>query len=541
MGASVLLAGLLTSVIVAGPAAEEAKPRLVVAIMIDQFPAEYLDRFGSRFGSDGFKRLQAEGAEFTNCHHGQAAAQTACGHAVLLTGRYPRSTGIVANYVWDRAANERRPVVYDADAPLLDAKGDGVSVRALLGPHLADQLKQQSPDAKVFSIAGKDRAAILMGGHRADGVYWWDKNTGRFITSRYYRKEYPAWVTRLNAARLADRYFGTEWTRALPQSAYAPLGPDDVAAEGLRTGFGNVFPHKLGVGDKPDSEFYTDVMATPFGNALVLEAAWAAVEAQGLGADETTDLLAIGLSATDYAGHSFGPDSHEIMDLAVRTDRQIADLLGRLDKRIGLERCLIVVSSDHGIAPLVEVAQQQGKTAGRVDEKLLTEKPEAALRERFGPAPSRYVAAWADPYLYLNYETLRLRDVSRETSERVAAEAIASIPGVQLACTRSDILSGQLPDGKVYAMVRRGFHPERSGDVHVVFEPYHTTYATGTMHHGPHDYDTHVPLLLMGPGIKPGHYDTRSAPGDVAPTLAQLLGVAPPAGNECRVLSEALE
>jgi predicted AlkP superfamily pyrophosphatase or phosphodiesterase len=309
----------------------------------------------------------------------------------------------------------------------------------------------------------------------------------------------------------------------------------------LLTGFGRVFPHKLGSGPAPDSKFYADVLATPFGDTLVLDAAWATVEAEDLGADDDTDLLAVGLSALDYCGHSFGPDSHEIMDMTVRIDRQLGEFFAKLDQRVGRGRYVAFVSSDHGIAPLVEHAQQQGQKAARLDEKIFLEKVETGLRERFGEASARYVAGWVDPYVYLNFETVARSNVSRETFERVAADAAASIPGVQLACTRSEIVGDRLPQGKFYEMIRRNFHPDRSGDVAVVFEPYHTTYREGTMHHGPHEYDTHVPLLLFGPGVKPGRYPQLAAPGDVAPTLAQLLGLPPLAGNECRVLREALE
>ena len=423
----------------------------------------------------------------------------------------------------------------------------GISPATLRVDTVGDELKMATGGrARAWGLALKDRAAVLMAGRLADGALWFDDETGAWISSRYYfpAGALPAWVTAWNAQRRVDAYFGKEWTLSVPRSALARLWTPGSRWATDPSALGTGFPHVItGGGTRPGKDFYNAFATTPFGNDYTLDTARELIRREGLGQRdvlEAPDVLAINLSSNDYLGHAFGPDSPEVLDAAVRTDRQLAGFFAFLDQAVpgGLGRVLLAVTADHGVAPIPGAAREAKLPAGAFDEAAIEGAAQRALAAAFGPG--KWVTALVEANLYLDLAALDAHQVKRAAAEEVAAAAVAGLPGIYAAYGRAAILEGRLPPTDIARRVARSFHPKVSGDVVLVSEPFWVPgKLSGTTHGSPYAYDTQVPLLLAGPGVRPGRYAGRVSTLDLAPTLADLLGVLQPAGCEGRVLSEA--
>jgi predicted AlkP superfamily pyrophosphatase or phosphodiesterase len=530
----------------AGARPAAARPKLVCLIVIDQFRQDYLTRFASSFGPDGFNRLLRHGASFTDAHYRHAATYTGPGHALIISGSYPHRTSIVSNDWYNRTTGRREAILYDPAAQLIGldaALADDTSPRHFIGSTLGDQLKLATGGrAKVVAVSMKDRAAILMGG-RLGKAYWFHERAGRFISSSYYGTDLPAWAQRFNTQDTPDRFFGQTWDRLLSATAYETAAPDDAPWKQDLAGLGRTFPHRLTGGlTKPGPEFYTAFDATPWATQYELEFARAAVEGENLGTGSTPDLLAISLSANDYAGHAFGPYSQEVQDLAVRTDRMLAEFFQYLSRRFGPDGVLLALTADHGVTPIPEYAVSIGLDAGRISDAAVRGAITKALSERYGDGD--WISGLADPSIFLNRALLAEKKLDPEAAARAAADACMMIPGVAACFTRGQLLHGPLPPTELAATAERSFHPERSGDLLLLPKPFYfwsNKYGSltyGTTHGTPYNYDTHVPLLLAGPGIHPGEYARFVDMADLAPTLASLLAIEAPAGSEGHVIPE---
>ena len=548
MRALVVVALSLSSLALAGEALESARPRLAVVISVDQMRADYLERYAPLYGEGGLKRFLAQGTVFTNGHYRHGVTKTGPGHAVILSGVHANVHGIVANEWRVRAwpVLEEVNCVEDRTTPLIGALPSAVrspggvleaktgrSPRHYLATTVGDQLKLRSgARAKVFGVADKDRAAILMAGKLADGAYWTEK--GRVVTSTFYRRELPGYLVAFNAEGRADRVFGREWTRLLEASVYeAYQGPDDAAGEASDYGLARTFPKRIDGGHAAISDdFYEAFDHTPWNNDLVAELAKAVIVNETLGEDDgVPDLLAIGFSQPDKIGHAYGPDSHESMDSFLRLDRTLADLFAFLDEKVGLAHCVVVLTADHGAAPLPErvLAASRDVAAGRIRGAELEKLIYAALDARFGPLAEggrwavRDGLAW-----HFNPEALAEKQAAREAVEAVAQQALLGHPAVAAAYTRTRLMDPAPLDWNGEAM-RLSFYPPRSGDVVAVLQPYFIDRAnTGTTHGSPYDYDTHVPMAWLGAGIPAGRRTERVGVDDIAPTLARLLGAPCP-------------
>ena len=334
-----------------------ARPRLVVAIAVDQLRGDYMDRFRSFFGPGGFNLFLQHGASFAEARYEHATTTTCPGHAVILTGSYGAVNGIVANDWFDSKTGREEYCAADSSAKTIGAAGEGRSPRNLKGATVGDLLKIASGgSSRVVTVSAKDRSAIMMGGHLADAAYWMIDTL--FVTSTYYRAALPDWAARFNGAGRISSYFGKKWEHLLPPAAYEMVGPDDVPAEADEAGMGRTFPHPVAGGSVIGKAFVDAFDQTPFSNDVVADFAMEAVTAERLGTDTVPDLLGISFSANDRAGHAYGPDSHEVMDITVRLDRTLARLFGFLDRTVGLSRVVIVLTADHGVAPLPEVFQR---------------------------------------------------------------------------------------------------------------------------------------------------------------------------------------
>nr|MBA3272361.1 alkaline phosphatase family protein [Chthoniobacterales bacterium] len=411
--------------------------------------------------------------------------------------------------------------------------------------------------AKVFSVSIKDRAAILSGGHRGK-TFWYDKDTGTFTTSTYYYSSLPGWATQWNEAKHADTYAGTAWTLMHAPETYLFAKQDDRVFERPYKAMGRAFPHPLGESAK--KEFFGALRYAPMGDALTVDFAKTLIDAEQLGADDTTDLLAISLSVTDYIGHAYGPDSLEAEDNLLQLDRTVAALLKHVDEKIGLDSTVIILSSDHGVDLIPEArcadaiegqvhaattqstaSVEAGCDAGRHYPEKFVERINDGVMKRLGVMKPLVTTFW-DPSLYLDMKAVSELKLDAEAVERAVADEVVKLPGFNRAFTRTDLLAGRMPKDAVARAVAEAFHPQRSGHVMIVPSPFWYLYDNpeefAAMHGTPYSYDTFVPVLIATPGGKSAKVHRRISPRSVAPTLAAIMGIVPPSGSTGEVLVE---
>jgi len=510
---------LLTFLITAAVITAAPAPKIVVAIVIDQFRYDYLLRFRADYHA-GLARLLEKGAVFTDAHYLHAATVTAVGHATFLTGATPSISGIIANEWFDRASGQTVTSVSDPTTKLVGgtAGRTGSSPRRLLVSTLGDELKVRNAESKVVSVSIKDRSAILPGGHSADGAYWYDNDAGAWVTSSYYRAELPDWARQLNQENPQSRYLRAKW---LPFDA-----KDNSAAPFCSMVAGT------------DVRFCGSIEATPWGNELIEEFAERALEGENLGRHATTDLLAVSFSSNDYVGHAVGPDHPAVRDISIRTDRLLGKLFDAVERRVGAGNMLVVLTADHGVAPVPEVNLARKMPGGRLSGAEFAGKIAEALSQRFGPG--KWFTS-AGGMFYFNRDLMRAQKLVPAEVERVAAEAALDQPHIARVYTHSQLASGNVQQDSISRAFTLGFFPQRSGDLFTLQEPYYLFDASGTTHGTPYDYDNHVPVIFLGPPIRPGNYSTRIAVNDIAPTLAEILKIEQPSGSIGRILNEILQ
>ncbi|TPV96085.1 MAG: alkaline phosphatase family protein [Myxococcales bacterium FL481] len=521
-----------------------SRPRLVVQITVDQLRADLLYSFAPRF-RDGFARLLSQGFVYTAASFGHAATETAPGHATLLTGAPPSGHGIVSGQWWDRQGQRMVYAVEQPGAAVLEegaASTAGASSREsgrgpanLLLPTTGDEIDRLGQGrAKVLSVAGKDRSAVIGAGHRGQ-AFWF---TGRrFVSSRHYYTRHPEWVDAFNAEEPTNRYRDQVWDLLRPQAAYERADHDARAYEVGYGHLGSTFPHRYAADDP--AAFHKGLARSPASDELVVDFVVRALEHEQLGRDEVTDFLAVSLSSTDYVGHYWGPSSLEAEDNLYRVDVLLGRLLQELDERVGLEHTLVVLSADHGAAELPGRWHELGHRDEPLTQERLLSAVEAALQPIDAP-----VLAYRWPYVYLDHEALRAAGRDTVVAQRQAAHAASRVPGVTAVIATSDLASAASTlDPIVAARVRDNYHPARSGDLHVVnapfvlpADPYLSTLPT--THGSPWEYDTHVPVAFLGDGIAPGRSWRRIQPRDIAPTISARLGIAAPLGATGEQLDE---
>ncbi len=516
---------LLASTVAFCAPALPVKPKLVVGIVIDQFRYDYLTRFRAEYHG-GFDQLLTNGADFTNAFYRQIPTITAVGHSIFLSGAMPAVSGIVGNSWYDRSTGQIVTSVCDWDTRTVggnqDTKGaactdsDPASPKRLLVTTIGDELKTAQPRSKVVGISIKSRAAILPSGHRADGAFWLDEVTGNFITSSYYMDALPAWAVQFNNRKLPATYINRKWEGFPKWDFHAPPGSPAP---------------------------YAKLPASPWGNELIEQFAEQAITGEQLGHDNATDLLTISFSSNDYIGHAVGPDAPEVRDMSIRTDQLLAKLFRYIDREVGLENVLFVLSADHGVAPVPDTAHRlpggyvQGDLPGIV---------ESALSAKFGRADWVIHGAGAEA-VYFNWPAIEKVNTPQGQALRrsavydVAKQAILSTPQLHVARVYSaEQLDNGIAGDFVATAAINGYFPPRSADLTLILEPGFIPGTKGTTHFSPYSYDRHVPVIFMGAGIKPGRYDGMIAPNDIAPTLATLLNIQTPSGSSGRVLTEML-
>jgi hypothetical protein len=508
--------------------AYNARPKLVVVIVIDQFRGDYLERYRDRFGDGGFRLLLDRGANFTECNYDYANTRTAPGHATLFTGAYSNGHGIAANEWWDPKKKKIVTSVEDDDTQLVGLATLNTSSAALTGasPHnlladtLGDELKLATQgQSRVFSLSLKDRAAVLPGGFAADAAYWIDPKSGAWITSTYYRRDLPKWAQDFNTGNRADKYWNRDWKN----------GNGDV----LRS-----TAHRKNK-DGSDAGFYEVIGATPFVNEYELEFAKELVVYENLGAGHATDLLAISLSANDILGHQVGPDSPEMAAMALALDRELADFFTFLGHQVGLADLWIALSADHGVSALPDAARKLRIPAANLNAGKLDAEINSALTARFSPGHTASYIKLDYPIAWLDQDAFAAAHVKERDAETVVGEAMKQA-GLRDYFTKSQLAVGEVPATALGRKFLNSYSPEGGWYVMGVPDPYTVGPAKGTDHASPYTYDTHVPLAFYGLPFRAGTYRTHAEPVDLAATLASLLGVNAPTHAVGRVLTEAL-
>ena len=535
-------------------AAPTKRPKLVVLLIVDQMRGDYIDKFRYQW-TGGLKRLVEEGAWYRAAAYPYAATETCVGHSTISTGSFPMTHGMIANQWWDRASQKSVTCTADASVKNLGYAGvipttSGDSAVRMLMPSFAEELKFQTGGAtRVVTFSLKARAAITMAGHKGDAATWVDNNglvtSSAFGTMPFietYAKEHPI-----------KEDYGKTWKLALPENEY--LYDEKATGAAPPAGWDLTFPHALrGKGSSPesDNEFYDQWATSPYADDYLTHLAETAIDSLGLGKSGATDFLGVSYSSIDYVGHHFGPRSHEIQDILITLDRNLAELFAHLDRKVGRGNYVVALSADHGATPIPEDFAKTGVDTGFLDVSELKDKIVKALEPFNFPK-----AANADPQKYPIakitsgdlYFASGLNERIRDTAGAMQAvtDAAMSVPGVGGVYWSDDIQNSALSQDRIRAAVRTSFLAGRSGDLYFVPKPYWLVeatkpanpHATGTGHGGPYNYDQHVPILLMGFGVQPGEYFREVTPADIAPTLAALTGVtlAPRDGH---ILAEAI-
>lgn len=541
--AAALLATFVSFPVTADSRQSAAPPDLVVVISIDQFPSEYIERFGPHFHRDGaFLRLLNGGTSWTHARYEFAAMKTGPGHASIGSGLPPSRHGIVSNDWYDRHLQETIYCAEDQRSALTEGKGTPVSPINLAEDALADRVRQKYPASKIIGLSDKDRAAILMAGKRADAAYWFDDGTGHFVSSDYYR--FDPQVLKFNErlpsyldANRSWRESGLISEAALEKITYDPPELREYKTNAQQLGVS--FPHPIGS--------YAALAQTPFGNDLLLDFAQHTIDVSKMGQrDGSPDLLFIGLSATDDIGHSHGPDSREIADAFLRLDRSLGKFLTWLD---GLEGSVVVaLTADHGIQPIPEVARARGKKGGRLsfarassattigESKPLRKELELRVAKRLGinlkassAVDEAVIESVEVPNFYLNWNRI-LRGNKKLQPARVrqiVAEELEKFEGVSEAFTSDELLALNPHAGETEKAARLSFRADRSGDVVVYFREGYISSGnlTGTNHGQPVEADQVVPLMFWGDGVASRKPSGAASPLDLVSTLAPLLGV----------------
>ncbi len=504
--------------------------RLVLVFTVDQLRGDVLPRYRSRFRADpasGFGYLQRKGVVFSDANFDHATTFTAVGHATLFTGAQASSHGITGN-AWFEGTEEVWCVA-DPDAPFLngvDNTTDNASPRKLLVNTVGDALVDAgNGTARVFSVSTKERAAILPGGYRGK-AFWYDRKTGQYVTSRYYYEQTPLWLKQWNELGRIDEIRRQQWTLLDDRSAYIYADADDAPWETGTESTGNTFPHPLD--RREDAEFFSALRYTPMADELTFDVARRLIEAEHIGQRNGTDMLAIGLSATDYVGHAFGPSSLEAEDNLFRLDKGLGRFLAFIDERVGLENTVIVLGADHGIPQIPERYIARGQDSGRIDVPGLLQRIRTEMRKAFD-TDRDLVAGFSNPALFFDRAAIAQLQLDPAAVESVAAAVARAEPGVALAITRTDIRANRIPDATLATKLRHAFQPDRSGDVILVqkrnwyLHPQPNAYAT--MHGSPYRYDTHIPLIFVIPGVPAREVGRPVRAVDMAPTLARILGL----------------
>lgn len=520
-----------------------SKPKLIVGIVVDQMRWDYINQFKTHFTTQrGFLRFVNEGASCNNNLIPYVPTVTACGHTAVYTGATPAIHGITGNQWYD---NYKQKNVYCVEDPTVQSVGVEGSPAGKMSPvnvwtsTIGDEIKLANNfKSKVIGISIKDRGAIIPAGHSADGAFWYDSKSGNFISSTYYGKNLPTWVSAYNAQHRVDSMYAKGWDLSLAKSVYqancdsdmnsyeaTPLGADQKG-----------FPYTLTQFIGKD---YGKIASTPYGNNLVVELAEQALINEQMGADDKTDLLAISFSSPDYIGHSFGPNSWETLDGYVKLDALIAQLFDRLDKQVGKNNYTVFLTADHAVANIPDFAKKHKLPGGLISESgLKKELGQVLLKHGMS---DQLIAAIGEYNIHFNHPLMDSLKVDQDDLVKIVTNYIERKPGILQVVESREAAEAPLP-AQLRERIVNGYNPQRSGDLFIVTKSgYMDGYPTGTNHGVLYNYDAHIPLLWYGNGIKKGQVNSVNYMTDIAPTVTTLLGIQMPSGSIGQPILEVLK
>ena len=532
--------------------------KLVLQITIDQLRGDLPDKYMNNMAEGGFRYLKQNGIWYANAHYGHSNTETVVGHTTLATGADPSEHGMVSNIWFDRDTDKLIYNVEDKHYHLLNeivdvdkrievdatqkvVSSDGRSPANIMATTFSDELAIQSnAKAKIFAVSLKDRGAVTMAGH-AGKAFWFSKSSGEFITSNYYYDVYPTWVSNWNNERKNRFYENKSWQLLHEKSRYMHGNSDEQSWEKDFAGFGRTFPHYYG---KADSKHFNRFLSfSPAGDELTLSFAKNLIEAEALGKDNVTDYLAISFSSTDYIGHLFGPSSLEAEDNMLRLDRTLANLFAYVDKQVGLENTLIILSADHGVPDAPAYMKSFGIDSGSVlldswDKSISYQ----ALKERFGVG-KKLIKKYFLPHVYLDRKLIKDKGLNLAEVEQAIVEELMKIHGVAAAISSSAIRENRLPESFLNRAAIRNYYSKRSGDILLLFKPFYFVNGfhgkTVAVNHGsPWRYDTNVPVIFAGMQIKGQRIERKIDPKDIAPTLAAIFKTKLPSASSGNQLHE---
>lgn len=505
-------------------------PKLVVGIMVDQMRWDYLYRFQHRYGENGFKRILREGFSNENTFIPYAQTVTAAGHACVYTGSVPAINGIMGNDWYDRSL--KRTVYCSEDDSVMilggSGKGEPMSPKNMLVTTVSDELKLATNfRSKVVGVAIKDRGSILPAGHSADAAYWYESSSGKFVTSSWYMKELSPWAQAFNNRNMVDSFYRMDWKLSQPFETYTQ---SEISSPAYQK---NPFPRSL---QSSIGKNYGTIASTPWGNTLTLAFSKAAIEAESMGVDSIPDLLAISLSSPDYIGHAFGPNSVEVEDNYIKLDKDLAEFFAYLDKKVGKGNYLFFLTADHAVAH-VPAFMQSNQMPGK--SMKANKVAETATMKKFGL--KKLVEASANYQIYLDRNSIDSAGADFKQVKTYFIQELNKDQDVLLAFDNENIASANLP-AEFKEMFLKGYNSKLGGDIQVVYRPgYFFGNATGTTHGSMYPYDSHIPLLWMGWGVKQGVSHRKVYMSDIAGTVAALLKIQMPSGNVGTVIHELIK
>lgn len=516
-----------------------APPKLTLFIAVDAMGSDLVMRNRHRF-KGGLAQLLNGGAYYPVAKYGYAQTVTAAGHATLATGSNPWRHGAIANRLFNRITGKFEPVFVDPAHPALESPltAEDVSPLNLHAETLSDRLRQATEfKGKSIAISGKGRSSVAMAG-RLGTAYWLNETVGKLVTGTAYAKELPAWVRKLNEQKIPDTGFSKPWTLSAPADSYH--GEDDRPFETDVNGMGRVFPHALTGGlTAPGPQSYAAFADSPAASEFTVRAAKAAIEGEGLGRDDKPDILWVGFSNTDSIYHAYGPNSWEMQDTLLRLDKDLGELLGAAERAAGgRQNLLVVLTADHGGGSIPEEWAAQGLPAKRLSSQMIRESLGREMKQYFG---ADLLAAIHVRDVFLNQKLIADRKLEPAAIRRMVADWFNRQAWVATALTRDDLI-GRTELTGLGRTIQLGYFPSRSGDVVYIPKPFMVTIedATGTSHGTPYGYDSEVPLVFYGKGIRRGVYSQYADPIDVAPTMATLLEMSGPSSAEGKPRTEVL-
>jgi predicted AlkP superfamily pyrophosphatase or phosphodiesterase len=508
---------------------EITKPKLVVGIVIDQMRNDYIYRFWNRFGNGGFKRLINDGYYFKNAHYNYIPTYTGPGHSSIYTGATPRTHGIIANEWFVKASSVLTYCCQDTTVKTIGSpsKNGLMSPKYQLSSTIGDELKMSTnKKAKVFGIALKDRSSILPAGHAANCAFWFDDSTGNFISSSWYIKELPQWVTNFNSKKSVTKYLEKGWSTLYPIESYTNSLSDENNYEAAPNKKEKaIFPYDYK--NAIEKNKFGIIKATPYGNSITKDLAIECIKQEALGKDDITDLFCISFSSTDIVAHSYGPRAIEVEDIYLRLDKDLEEFFNELDNQIGKNNYSVFLTADHGGADVPNHLIDNKIPAGYFKENKLVKTIKNYFQLTYGD--SMLLANISNEQIFINENKLNALKLNKDETEEKLAAFLITLNGISEAYSSKSLRNNAYSNNDYRTLLQNGYNHKLSGNVCFIYNPAWMDYSEkGTTHGAGYNYDTHVPVVFYGWGINKGESYDYITITQIAPTICELLKINQP-------------